>query len=387
MIRFLPDDWLDVVMRPLDMMSPEANMYVEISAPDVRLAAALLLAAIVAGLWLWRRRGTPTRPVVGLTVLLMASMAPWLATTGNGRYFIAWLILLGPLCAGWARALPITPGKKVSIVAGLIGVQLFMLSEEPPWASWTWTNWEEPPYFQMDQPPADPATYVMIASPSYSLVVPQFPAESTWINLAGDIERRDAPEVAKRLSAARPLRLFIPVIPSQVLKNRQPTAAWIEAVGTLLEPHGLRFVAGSQCTFLHSDGLTKIGLKYGGRRLAEESWKFGFWICPLEYHAPAATAPPPTETDAAVDAVFEAVERLCPRFFPSHAGMRRLNDGWLKHYDTDTTVYVLDDGTAMYKYWRSINPVVIGKREDLLAGRVTIDCSKIRAGNWRRGGP
>jgi hypothetical protein len=67
--------------------------------------------------------------------------------------------------------------------------------------------------------------------------------------------------------------------------------------------------------------------------------------------------------------------------------MRRLSDGWLKHYDTDTTVYVLDDGTAMYKYWRSINPVVIGKREDLLAGRVTIDCSKIRAGNWRRGGP
>ncbi|HTH78161.1 MAG TPA: hypothetical protein VL593_04220, partial [Ramlibacter sp.] len=136
MNRFLPDTWLDLLMRPFDMAAPEANVYVETVAPDVRLAIVLLLALALGALWLWRRRASSTTPVnapvVWLTVLLLVSMVPWFITTGNGRYFVAWLVLLGPLCVGLLRALPFTAGRKLALAAAVIGMQLFVLSQNTP---------------------------------------------------------------------------------------------------------------------------------------------------------------------------------------------------------------------------------------------------------------
>ena len=164
MIRFLPDDWVDVLMRPIDMVAPEANVYVEIAAPDIRLAAALIAASALLVLWRWRT--SPARPTLALLALLIVSMVPWLATTGNGRYFIAWLVLLGPLCIGLIRPLPMATGKKLALGGALIIGQLFVLSENPPWRTWTWLNWTEAPYFQIDPPPAEPVSYTHLTLPT-----------------------------------------------------------------------------------------------------------------------------------------------------------------------------------------------------------------------------
>jgi hypothetical protein len=384
MIRFLPDDWVDVLMRPIDMVAPEANVYVEIAAPEVRLAAALIAAAVLLVLWKWRT--APSRPALSLLALLIASMVPWLATTGNGRYFIAWLVLLGPLCIGLLRPLPVSTGKKLALGGSLILAQMFVLSENPPWRSWTWVNWTDAPYFKIDPPPAEPATYVTIANISYSLIAPQFPAAANWINLSGGVSPRDAPDVARRLSHARSLNMLVPAIPSEVVSGGQPSAAAADALGRLLQGQRLFLKQDASCTFLRSEGLARIGLRLGTQPAEERADRYGFWICPIEYR-PDTQPSGPGERDVAVESVFETVERLCPRFFPPGAEAQRINGAWLKQYDTDTKVYLLDDGTAMYKFWRSVNPVLIGTRADVLAGRASIDCTKIRAPNWRRGGP
>jgi hypothetical protein len=277
-------------------------------------------------------------------------------------------------------------GKKLALGGALIIGQLFVLSENPPWRTWTWLNWTEAPYFQIDPPPAEPATYVTIANISYSLIAPQFPAASSWINLSGGVSPRDAPDVARRLSHARSLKMIVPSIPSEIVRGGQPSAAATDALGKLLRGQRLFLKQDASCTLLRSEGLARIGLRLGARPPAERADRYGFWICPIEYR-PDIVPSEAGERDAAVDPVFDAVERLCPRFFPSGGEAQRINGAWLKQYDTDTKVYLLDDGTALYKFWRSVNPVLIGTRGDLLAGRASIDCSKIRAPNWRRGGP
>jgi hypothetical protein len=382
MIRFLPDDWLDVVMRPFDMVAPEANSYVEIAAPDVRLAAAVLLAGAV--LLLWRRRAGDARPVMRLLALLLVSIGVWLATTGNGRYFIAWLVLLGPLSVGLVRLLPMTAAKRLLLGATLVAAQVFVLTQNPPWGSWSWTTWTDSPYFQVDAP-SEPATYVTIASISYSLVALQFPTQSRWISLASGVSPRDAPFVHQLLASSQRLRLLAPAIPGQILPDGKPSAGTIEALGRLLRPQGL-LLQPAGCELLRSKGLAGVALRRGAVVNTDKDNQFGFWACALNYR-PDAAPTTPDDGDPAVVPVFDAVERMCPRFFPAGGVPMKINGGWVKRYDSDTKLYLLDDGTALYKFWRSVNPTVIGKREQILAGHVEVDCSKIRAPNWRRGGP
>lgn len=382
MIRFTPDHWFDAAMRPLDMVAPEANTYVEIAAPDVRLAAALLLGALLFAVWRKRAAG-PAAPTAWLLALLLVSIPAWLATSGNGRYFIAWLVLLGPLCAGAIRLLPVTTPAKFSIAAGLIGLQLFVLTQNPPFGRWTWAEWTDPPYFQIDTPPAEPATYVTIANISYSLVVPLFPAQSRWVSLAGGVGKRDAALVDQLLASSPRLMLFAPALPSQTQPDGRPTLAATEALGNLLRPQGLQLVAA--CTLLHSGGLERVIEQQRVNSSPGSSRKYGFWICPLQYQRVPVTAPP--EVAPAVAELFASVERICPRFFSGGAAPLKINGGWLKSYDSDTKVYLMDDGSAYYKFWRSLNAVKIGSADQLRAGEATIDCSRIRAPNWRRGGP
>jgi hypothetical protein len=384
LIRFMPDDWLDVVMRPLDMVSPEANVYVEIAAPDMRLAVAILLAATVL-LLLWGRRASAAHPVLSLFALLLVSMGVWLATTGNGRYFIAWLLLLGPLCMGLIRMLPTTAPRKIVLGGALIIAQLFLLTQNSPWGNWTWAQWTDPPYFQLDVPPADSATYVTVSTISYSLVASQFPAQSRWVGLGGGIAERDVPAVSKLLAASQRLTLMVPAIPPETLPDGQPSAAVTQALGKLLQPHGLFLQSAAQCRYLASGGMWRIAHRQGVTRPSDAAIGYGFWLCALQYRP--GLAPVPSHEDQAVKSVFEAVERLCPRFFPAGGAPTKINGGWLKNYDSDTKIYMLDDGIVYYKFWRSLNFVEIGSVEQVRASRVSLDCSKIRAPNWRRGGP
>jgi hypothetical protein len=40
--------------------------------------------------------------------------------------------------------------------------------------------------------------------------------------------------------------------------------------------------------------------------------------------------------------------------------------------------YVYDSGEVYYKYYRALNPVLVGRAADVLAGRSHLDCAKVR---------
>lgn len=389
MIRFLPDSWLDVLMRPLDMMSPEANMYVEVAAPDVRLAAALLLALAVLACWKRIRARADRHPALWLLLLTLAAMVPWLATTGNGRYFTPFLLLLGPLCVGLVRLLPLSTSMKFATVGLLLLVQATLLVQDPPWGKWSLMYWHGAPYFEIAAPPAEPRSYVSMTPISYSLIAPQFPEQSRWMNLAAPVTGAREREYARKwLADAQSLTLVAPSFPAETGDDGQPSPEAVRTLNRMVQPRGLSLATDVHCEFLRSGGLVRMAVRAGQVEGSESLLRLGFWLCPLHYDSAAAASPPPL--DPAIEAVFEAVEQMCPRFFPSgEAQTARGESGANRHYvNSDTRVYVRDDGLVQYKFWRSLNPVTIGNRADVLAGRARVDCAKIRAGTWRTaGGP
>lgn len=385
MIRFTPDSWWDVVMRPLDMMSPEANIYVEVAAPDVRMAAALLLGIAVLACWSRVRTRADRRPALWLLLFTLVAMVPWLATTGNGRYFTPFLLLLGPLCVGLVRLLPLSTSMKFAAIGLLVLIQGALLVQDTPWGKWSLASWSSAPYFQVATPPAQPRSYVTITSISYSLIAPQFPAQSRWMNAGAPLQGRELEYSRKWLADAKSLYLVAPSIPAQTSADGQPSGAVIATFNRLLEPRGLSLASDVRCEFLRSDGLARMAERGGRHEYLESPERLGFYLCPLRYD-PAAAAKPPAP-DPAIEAVFEAVEQMCPRFFPrGEAQTTRDENGANRHYgSSDTRVFVLDEGLVRYKFWRSLNPVTIGTRADVLAGRAHLDCTKIRAGTWRHG--
>ena len=106
--------------------------------------ALVTLLAIVTG----KSRPAARRPVFVLLALTFASFVPWMATTGNGRYFMPYLILVGPLCIGLVSILPSTRGIKASVALIVLGLQGFALYQNNPWKpfdSWQSIPWAEGP--------------------------------------------------------------------------------------------------------------------------------------------------------------------------------------------------------------------------------------------------
>lgn len=391
MIRFQPDTLSHALSRFFDMAAPDANVYVEIPAPDIRFAAIVVLTGVA--LLLWRRLGKGRSATFAMLALLFASAAVWLATTGNGRYFMPILVVAGPILIALVCLLPATRGLKAVLAALLVFGQLFVLSQQPPWSSWSMLKWTESPYFDVrlgpDETKGPPTTYAGMSMLTYSLIAPQFPANSRWINLvASSGTPRDhawTDEFLRRGAAEGPLVLVAPSLPWASLPDGRPTPEILVAFNHLAARRNLR-IPGS-CRHIASPGLVRMAedeRRYDGDALTQ----LGFWLCPAVYQAGLASQIPERKAPEHVFGVLTRLAELCPRFFPAGIpALVRLPDGWSQHYPhSETRVFVMDNSQVWYQFWRSLNAVPVGTVADVLAGKAKVDCSAIRNdGAWRTG--
>ena len=390
MIRFQPDTLGQALTRFFDMAAPDGNVYIEIAAPDFRFGAIVLLAAVA--LLLWRRLGPGRRPAFALLAALFVSAAIWLATTGNGRYFMAMLVVAGPVAIALVCLLPITRAFKAALGLLLVAAQAFALWQQPPWNNWTVMHWTQAPYFEVELGPeekaAGPVTYASLSVLSYSLIAPQFPPQAHWTNLyttpvTPDDARREE-EFMRNALAQGPVHAIAPAIPEATLPDGRPNADIVKAFNKLIARRNLRI--SGDCHFINAPGLVKMARR-AYELSAESPLKLGFWSCPLAYQAGIADAAAANVPPAKVQDVLAKLGELCPRFFPpGEKAALRIADGWLRHYSSETKVYVLDNGEVWYRYWRSLNPVLVGKSSELLAGEVRLDCLGVRGdGPWKTG--
>ncbi len=384
MIRFMPDTWRDALLRPVAMAAPDGGVYVETVAPDFRFLFVLLLCVAWMVLRVGRRQPTHiTLVLLGFTAL---AFVPWLATSGNGRYFLPFLFLVGPLAVGMVYHLPVSRGSRFGLAAGMIGMQLFLVQQNEPWNSWGLVRWAEPPAFGVEIP-ADvksrPATFVTLGGISYSLIAPRFHPQSRWISLAtqpggppegfmGDRTR------AFLASAQRPLLLF-PSLPGQGIQEKTLPADIVESINLSLGGHGLLLPLTSPCRFLPSAGLTAMGSREEATKPLEPAQRRGFWLCELQ-KVPVDRQPSLPGASREMEAVFDKMERTCPRLFRAgEASTTLLPTGGRRMYvGSDMRLYVLNDGRVLYKYIRALNAVEVGTTRDVLAPGFRMDCGNIR---------
>lgn len=397
MIRFIPDTWRDALWRPLAMAAPDAGVYVEIMAPDLRFVMlALLTAAAVLGL----RRWSYPCAVWLLLGFVWLAFVPWMITTGNGRYFIAVLLVVGPLCVALIHRLPLSRSLRVTMAAGAVSLQLFVLAQSGPWGWWGLTSWGQSSYFDVALPQShreQAATYVTISSISYSLIAPQFAAQSSWINLSslrGDREnsiddRRAQVFLEGAAQQGMPLRLLVPTMPSYMTDDRQPTSEMRREIDRMLGPHRLALSATASCEIVRSRGLAGVVLKKPEEASDSKLSELGFWICPLRFPVEVPPVVSMGGDSRQADRVFQKLEQDCPRIFhPGEARSVRVGDGFSRTYpSSDTKAYVLDDGQVLYKYWRALNPGLVGTVDSVLAPNFKMDCNSIRGRSnlpWER---
>lgn len=392
MIRFVPDTWRDAVLRPLAMTAPDGGVYIEIMAPDFRFMFALALLAIVLVLLLVKRQrpSLDLKPVALLLAITLLAFVPWLSTTGNGRYFMAFLLSVGPLCLALVHLLPATRGFRLATGVCLVAVQAFAVYQSDSVRQWGLVPWRDA-YFQVQLPEdmrTRPGTYVTMSSISYSLVAPQVHPASNWLSTTSLTAERTKTPAGRRahalLSQANPV-LLVPSIPDLATAQGLPDAEAIRAINHLLEEHSLAVEQPQRCSLLPSESLASMP----AYRQAEASGKpaiGGFWACPLRY--PVASSKPKIQ-QSRFDAVFEKVETLCPRFFRrGEAATRVIYGGEMREYsEADMKVYVLNDGIVSYRYKRSLGAVKIGTIAEVMDGAAAVDCGRIRGRSglpWER---
>jgi hypothetical protein len=391
MIRFTPDTWVDAVMRPIAMAAPNAWVYIEIMAPDFRFA--LLLVAAAAAALMALRGGWRSRPTWVLLATTAAAFVPWLYTTGNGRYFMPFLLAVGPVLIALVYHLPLTKAFRLSaavVAVAVQGVALAVNSPWKPWDSWEMVRWQEAQYFDIQFRPdqIDPnATYVTVSSISFSLLAPQFPETSHWINITSQPGAAGSSDEARRtrdfLRSARVLKVLLPTQPTSMTEDLQPDSVAMLAIDESVAGHRLRLSTPLKCDFFPSRSLRDMSLVKANDDAhvqAEKMERVGFWVCPLVYDEglnPSQIASPSVApANGRVEEALRRIEALCPRYFqPGQTGTNRIENGQKRRYPSaDLTVYVLDNGEVHYKYDRSLNPQKFGTVQGLLDGSETPDC-------------
>ena len=397
MIRFMADTWRDALLRPVAMAAPNSWVYTEITAPDFRFVLSLCLAVLA----LISVRNTKPRPrgslpTVALFVLIFLSFVPWMRMTGNGRYFMPYLILIGPLCIALINLLSSTANMKGFLVIAVLSIQGVALFQNNPWRpsdGWEWIPWKEAPYFALELPEEglDPdSTYVTIAMPTYSVAAPLLPASSRWINVvsfgSSEIDKQSPLylPVKNALQESKSLKVFMTSAPRLMVEGTvQPNQTATQTINSYLEPYDLKLKTPTNCQLLKSQSIARRASFYSEdtpEQKARIRALSGIWICSIEYalspkkpHAPAAN-----ELHAML--VFERMEKICPRFFspgqklmnPHRAGFQRTYPG------SDSSLIATGDGFLYFKYDRALNPELIGKSDDVLSPGFTFDCTKFR---------
>jgi hypothetical protein len=391
-IRFIPDTWLDAVMRPIAMAAPDAAVYIEIMAPDFRFVF-ILVAALALGIVHWRGPWQLS-PTVKLFAFVAAAFIPWLATSGNGRYFIPVLLMAGPVAVALIYRLPVTRELRCLLAVLAVALQGGAVYLANPWHNWGWATWRNSPAFALEldsQAKSTAPTYVTLAGISYSLIAPRFPEAARWTNVSGlspGGNSPDAPRVQRFLAEASELKLLVPILSSGQTPEGLPNADARSALNEFLSPHRLSLQDPSNCRLLRSRGLAEIALRNLEQFDARTVDKFGFWACELKYPVDLPQVPPPAK-NLRVEAAFEKLEKTCPRIFHGGATAVRIPEGSLRVYSgSDTKAYVLSDGRVLYKYYRSLNSVLLGSVDEVLGDGFKMDCNAIRGRSglpWERG--
>lgn len=356
--RFVPQDAIDVLTLPFRMAIPAPWIYMEATAPDLLPAAVVILALALVPVLAWRRaRGTrPRRVAPGAAVAerrfwiyMAVAVAAWLATSGNGRYALPMLLLLGVAVALLALRL-LDPRRATALCVILLLLQAgnTWLAGVVRWSAGQWTRH----WIVMDVPEEfrkTPMLYVSADGSVKSALARHVHPGSSFVQLVGAFYSVPSDGVTGEwLQAAiarhdgRIRALFS--APREASGNVEGFAAYTRMLSRTLDRAGLA-MDGNDCVTVAVNGQPAAGPNFN-RRLKPPAREH-LWACVARPVAPSL------ELAAArreADEVFAALEARCPGLYRP-AGVQTEGDGrvWSRTYTMhDALVVTINqtDGTV-----------------------------------------
>lgn len=376
MLRFVPDHWLDGLLRPLLLADPVVGLYVETHAPDWRYAALTLLLLLalatqrrltILQAWQWR-----------LLLGSVASFYLWTFVSGNGRYFIWALLLVGPFAVLAAMRLKASMTMRNTVILGVLAVQAWSVDMTYRINVWAIRPWIQGPGLALAETPLrhKPAVFITIGSISHSILVPQMHPESRWSNVAGQHDfmpgTQDHAKYVSLMSSPLPKYAVVRAAKLAMASDLQPSPQARVVITRALARAGLTATT-AECSFVRSD-IGGMDYTLEGEPPPDN----GFWFCPVRHDA-AAQTPLNGPYAPELDDVFQAVEEACPRLFPAgNATTRPHDDGASRLYSqSDTVVIVTHAGEVALKNLRAINPTRIGTVAEVRERRFKFDCNRL----------
>lgn len=393
MIRFQPDTWRDALWRPIAMAAPDAGIYMEVMAPDLRFALMLLI--LTFGAFVFRRAWRPAPATWRLVVFLSLQFAIWLWISGNGRYFIAGLMLVGIACISLIQRWPCTKSLKLTLAFAMCALQAYAVFLAAPFEGASYAPWRESPVFPLVLPRSvtdEPATYVTISTNTYSLIAPRTHPDSHWLNLANhqsDLDSdADGLRIKKILSNSKRLSAVLSGVKGMLSPEGRLSQEFIDTMNQRFLPLHLAFdsTACTYATFSNTAQMNVLGAKSNQTAGVVVP---GFMFCPLTYLEQVPTDDRRVSFPPEVDQVMVVMDRQCQRFFNSRVGTKyKVPHGTMVHYaDADMKLFVLDDQRVEYRYLRSLMPQPLGRVDEVLRPDFTFDCNNIRGRSglpWER---
>ena len=375
LVRFIPASIEDALSFPFNIASSRKWIYVERGAADIRFALLVMFAlSILAARFVVRTRthSMPKRirnvPVEFIILFFVASCPLWLATSGNGRYALPILLIVGPILIFAVRATFRSRSWFLGVTLAILTAQgaVFSLGESPRWdvGAWTdkWIDVEVPVKLK-----ENPYGYLSVGNNSNSFVALNIHPESRLssmlgvfpISLDGSGGKRLRSFMSAHAGKLRTLEQYeIPI--ERSLAGKTDFSDYVKAIDARFAMWDLQ-VDPTDCEQIKFSVrpenfaiLVSCGLRNGNPRRAGllPEWE-------------RATR------------VMEQIERACPVIFnPSGGYTTPLGGAWYRHYpNTDTRLRIVN-GRALYSRDR-FGPfgVDMGSLEDWEKGRSKWICA------------
>jgi hypothetical protein len=377
-LRFQPDSWIEGLLRPLILLDPSGYLYIEMLAPDLRFAALLVLTGVALLLPKVRARlSMAARRTLGG---LWLAFYVWTFAIGNGRYFIAGLLVVGPVLVLMVRLMPWTAAMRAATLVCLVALQALVVQMSFRHGEWALARWTEGPALPVPRPAGHdrPAVYITLSANSQSILVPAFHPASRWVNLVGQAKiARGLPEYEQwRVVIDLPLPRYAVLysVRPRPDEGAQPEADEEAKLRDSLARYDLARDTTQPCE-LHRSHLKPAAATFnnGGPPALQ------YWICPLQAGEPAPKADPEPPAPPALDEVFARIEQYCPRFFPPGGGQPFVGEmgRGRTYFATDTRLVVDTRDRVMFQYFRATASTFIGTADTVRRGEFSFDCDKL----------
>jgi MFS family permease len=383
--RFIPTNFTDALLTPLNLILPGRFLWTEAISPEGRFAVAFLLvvAFLVAAAF---RRVTHDWRLTSLVAFFLVSWALWLATTGNGRYLMPIVILVGPIIACLVFALSRNSRWRAYSILFVLLVQAGIWSQAAD-TRWGGVPWSER-WFSIEVPEeikSRPIVVVSTSVQSSSFIAPMLHPRSAFVNAAGQYiiaPGKPGWERFKEIAAASGdvyALHEINELNADGLPLRPNAAMARQSVGRL----GYRVLA-DQCKDIKLHGPRAVARSFGstpegGISVNAQEKPFRYYsLCKLEKDDGEIQIFLGGVND--VEPVFRALEERCPKLL--QAGATNTSGGpglWFRYYmGSDVVVQARRDRVEIARVGDS-EETDIGSISDVAAGTFEFDCKP----GWR----